>query len=145
MVAILGPTGSGKTGLALDIAQLFDGEVVGCDSVQIYRHFNLGTAKTPLSERRGIPHHLIDAVDPDRLFTAGEYAREGRAALAGITSRGKLPVVVGGTGFYLGRYWRACFQDRYAIKTCGSALRESRHGAPVFCIAFWEDWTNRPP
>lgn len=116
MVAILGPTGSGKTGLALNVAQLFDGELVGCDSVQIYRHFNLGTAKTPLSERRGIPHHLIDAVDPDRIFTAGEYAREGRAALAEITSRGKLPVVVGGTGFYLRALLEGLFQDRYAMR-----------------------------
>jgi tRNA dimethylallyltransferase len=101
VIAILGPTGSGKTSLALDMAQLFDGELVGCDSVQIYRHFDLGSAKTPPSERRGIPHHLIDVVDPDQIFTAGEYTRAGRAVLAEITSRGKLPVVVGGTGFYL--------------------------------------------
>ncbi len=120
MVAILGPTGSGKTDLALDIAQLFDGELVGCDSVQIYRHFNLGSAKTPPSERRGIPHHLIDAVDPDRVFTAGEYAREGRTALAEITSRGRLPVVVGGTGFYL----RALLEGLFPGPVRDPGLRE---------------------
>ncbi len=120
VVAILGPTGSGKTDLALDIAQLFDGELVGCDSVQLYRHFNVGTAKTPPSERRGIPHHLIDAVDPDRVFTAGEYAREGRAALSEITSRRKLPVVVGGTGFYL----RALLEGLFAGPVRDEGLRE---------------------
>jgi tRNA dimethylallyltransferase len=120
VVAILGPTGSGKTNLALDIAQLFDGELVGCDSVQIYRHFNLGSAKTPPSERRGIPHHLIDVVDPDRVFTAGEYARAGRVALAEITSRGKLPVVVGGTGFYL----RALLEGLFPGPVRDEGLRE---------------------
>ena len=120
VVTILGPTGSGKTDLALDIAQLFDGELVGCDSVQLYRHFNVGTAKTPPSERRGIPHHLIDAVDPDRVFTAGEYAREGRAALSEITSRRKLPVVVGGTGFYL----RALLEGLFAGPVRDEGLRE---------------------
>lgn len=120
IAAILGPTGSGKTNLALDTAQLFDGELVGCDSVQIYRHFNLGTAKTPPSKRRGIPHHLIDAIDPDRIFTAGEYARDGRAALAGITSRGKLPVVVGGTGFYL----RALLEGLFPGPVRDEGLRE---------------------
>ena len=120
VVAILGPTGSGKTNLALDVAQLFDGELVGCDSVQIYRHFNLGTAKTPASERRGIPHHLIDVVDPDRLYTAGEYARAGRVALAEITSRGRLPVVVGGTGFYL----RALLEGLFPGPVRDEGLRE---------------------
>ena len=120
LVAILGPTGSGKTSLALDIAQLFDGELVGCDSVQIYRHFNLGTAKTPPSERRGIPHHLIDVVDPDGVFTAGEYARAGRAVLAEITSRGRLPVVVGGTGFYL----RALLEGLFPGPLRDEGLRE---------------------
>jgi len=101
LVVVLGPTGSGKTDLALSIAQLFDGELVGCDSLQIYRHFNVGTAKTPTSERRGVPHHLIDLIDPDGTFTAGDYARAGRKALNEIAGRGKLPVVAGGTGFFL--------------------------------------------
>lgn len=101
LVAVAGPTGSGKSDLALLLAEQFNGEVVNCDSLQVFRYFDIGTAKLPLASRRGIPHHLIDIVDPDALFTAGEYARLARLALADISSRGKLPIVAGGTGFYL--------------------------------------------
>ena len=101
MVAVAGPTGSGKSDLALLIAEKFDGEIVNCDSFQVYRHFDIGTAKLPLAERRGIPHHLIDILDPDQLFTAGEYARLARATIAEISARGRLPILAGGTGFYL--------------------------------------------
>lgn len=101
LVAVAGPTGSGKSDLALAIAEEFDGEVVNCDSLQAYRYFDIGTAKLPMEERRGIPHHLMDIVDPDELFTAGEYARLARETIAGISARGRLPIVAGGTGFYL--------------------------------------------
>ena len=101
MVAVAGPTGSGKSDLALLIAETFDGEIVNCDSLQVYRHFDIGTAKLPLAERRGIPHHLIDILDPDQLFTAGEYARLARTTIAEISARGRLPILAGGTGFYL--------------------------------------------
>jgi tRNA dimethylallyltransferase len=98
---IVGPTGSGKSELALRIALEIGGEIVNCDSVQIYRRFQIGTAKVPESERRGIPHHLMDLAEPGQLFTAGDYARAARAALREIVERGRIPVVVGGTGFYL--------------------------------------------
>jgi tRNA dimethylallyltransferase len=101
LVAVAGPTGSGKSDLALLLAERFDGEIVNCDSLQVYRHFDIGTAKLPLSERRGIPHHLIDILDPDQLFTAGEYARLARTTIAEISARGRLPILAGGTGFYL--------------------------------------------
>ncbi len=101
LVAVVGPTGSGKSDLALRIAAAFPGEIVNCDSLQLYRYLDIGTAKTPLQERRGIPHHLFDILDPDQVYTAGEYARAGRPLLARIASAGRLPVVVGGTGFYL--------------------------------------------
>ena len=101
LIIVCGPTGSGKSALALAVAERFCGEVLNCDSVQIYRHFDIGTAKTPLAERRGIPHHLLDAAEPEEVFTAGDYARLGRAALADISGRGRLPVIAGGTGFYL--------------------------------------------
>jgi len=101
LVAVVGPTGAGKSDLALEIAAEFGGEIVNCDSLQVYRHFDLGTAKLPPQARRGIPHHLIDVVEPDELFTAGEYARRARPILAAIIGRGKIPVVAGGTGFYL--------------------------------------------
>lgn len=101
LVAVVGPTGTGKSDLALRIAERFHGEVVNCDSTQVYRYFDIGTGKLPPSEQRGIPHHLIDVVNPDELFTAGEYARLGRKALGEISARGRLPIVAGGTGFYV--------------------------------------------
>jgi tRNA dimethylallyltransferase len=101
LVAVAGPTGSGKSELALRIAEKFRGEIINCDSLQVFRHFDIGTAKLSLAERRGIPHHLIDIVDPDKLFTAGEYARLARETIHEISGRGFLPIVAGGTGFYL--------------------------------------------
>jgi tRNA dimethylallyltransferase len=77
------------------------GEIVNCDSVQLYRHLDIGTAKTPAEERRGIPHHLIDVLNPDEHFTAGDYARAAGEAIREITARGRIPVLAGGTGFYL--------------------------------------------
>ena len=100
-VAILGPTASGKSGLALDIARDRDGEIVNCDSVQVYRGFDIGTAKLPTEARREIPHHLIDIRDAEETFSAGDFAEQGRRALFEISARRKLPVVAGGTGFYL--------------------------------------------
>ncbi len=101
LVAIVGPTGSGKSDLSIRLAEEFSGEIVNCDSLQLYRHLDIGTAKVPVAERRGIPHHLLDLLDPDQVYTAGEYARTARPVLADIAGRGKLPLVVGGTGFYL--------------------------------------------
>ena len=101
LLAIVGPTASGKSALALYLAQELDGEVVNCDSLQLYRHFDVGTAKLAPVERRGVPHHLIDILEPHELFTAGEYARRARHVLEQIRARGNLPILVGGTGFYL--------------------------------------------
>lgn len=101
LVAVVGPTGSGKSELGLRIAEEFGGEVVNCDSLQIFRYFDIGTAKLSKDEQRGIPHHMIDAADPDETFTAGDYAARARPLLGEIVSRGRLPVIVGGTGFYL--------------------------------------------
>lgn len=101
LVAIVGPTGAGKSTLALRVAEQFGGEVVNCDSLQLYRGFDIGTAKIPESERRGIPHHLIDVLEPSESYSAGEYARHSREIVREISRRGRLPVIVGGTGFYL--------------------------------------------
>ena len=101
MVTVVGPTGSGKSALALDLAKRFSGEIVNCDSLQLYRGFDIGTAKTPPGERRGVPHHLFDVLEPQMGYSAGEYARQARAVIAQITACGHLPVIVGGTGFYL--------------------------------------------
>jgi len=120
LIVVLGPTGSGKTDLALSIAEVFDGELVGCDSLQIYRYFEIGTARTPPEERRGVPHHMLDLIDPDRVYTAGDYARDARAVLSDISRRGKLPVVAGGTGFYL----RALLEGLFAGPQRDEALRQ---------------------
>ena len=119
LIAVVGPTGSGKSELAVRLAAAFHGEIVSCDSLQIYRHFDIGTAKLPLAARGGIPHHAIDIVNPDQVFTAGEYARLGRALLMDISARNYLPVVAGGTGFYL----RALLDGLFSGPTRNEALR----------------------
>jgi len=100
-VVVLGPTGSGKTALSLALAERFRGEIVNCDSVAMYREFEIGTAKPTLAERARAPHHLFDFVDPAGYITAGEYARQAREVLRQIKARQALPIVVGGTGLYL--------------------------------------------
>lgn len=115
-----GPTGSGKSELALLIAEKLNGEIVNCDSLQVYRHFDIGTAKLPVAERRGIPHHLIDIVEPDQIFTAGEFARRARDSIAAITGRGRLPILAGGTGFYL----RALLEGLFDGPERDQALRD---------------------
>ena len=100
-VILLGPTGSGKTALSLELAKRFNGEIVSCDSVAVYRGMDLGSAKPSGREQARVTHYLIDVANPDQSFTAGEYSRQARAALRDITERGKLPIVTGGTGLYL--------------------------------------------
>jgi tRNA dimethylallyltransferase len=101
LVVIVGPTASGKTSLALRLAEQFDGEIVSCDAVAVYRGLDVGSAKPTLEERARVPHHAIDILNPDESSTAGDYARVARAALAQIKARGRLPIVTGGTGLYL--------------------------------------------
>ncbi len=101
LIVIAGPTGAGKSTLALRVCEEFSGEIVNCDSLQLYRGFHVGTAKTPASERRAVPHHLLDVLEPSDGYSAGEYARVARETIRDISRRGRLPVVVGGTGFYL--------------------------------------------
>ena len=101
LLIILGPTGSGKTALSLKLAEQFAGEIVSCDSVAVYREFEIGTAKPSKEDRKRIRHHLIDVAGPSEDFTAGEYSRAARRAIGGINDRGCLPIVVGGTGLYL--------------------------------------------
>src|SRR6266436_1051204 len=101
LVIVIGPTGSGKSDLAIRLALEAGGEIVNCDSLQIYRVLAIGTAKVPQNARRNVPHHLIDLIEPTRIFTAGDYAEAARPVLREIAARDRIPVVVGGTGFYL--------------------------------------------
>jgi tRNA dimethylallyltransferase len=101
LVVIIGPTGVGKSAVAILLAGEFEGEIINCDSMQVYKGFDIGTDKPPLSERRGIPHHLLGIAEPSTQFTAAEFARLAREAIEDILQRGKLPFVVGGTGLYL--------------------------------------------
>ncbi len=117
---LLGPTGSGKTALSLALAERFGGEIVSCDSVAVYRGLDLGSAKPSRAERARIPHHMIDIVDPDHPFTAGEFSRRARSALGEIATRGELPIVTGGTGLYL----RALIEGLFAGPERQLALRE---------------------
>ncbi len=131
LVVLLGPTASGKTALSLAIAKRFNGEIVSCDSVAVYRDFEIGTAKPTAEERASIPHHCIDIVSPERDYSAGDYQRDGRAAIAEIASRGRLPIVTGGTGLYLRALLEGLFDGPQRSEPLRARLRRSatRHGA----------------
>jgi tRNA dimethylallyltransferase len=108
-VAVLGPTATGKSALALAIAERHGGEIVNCDSTAVYRGFDIGTDKIAAADRRGIPHHLIDIAEPTADYTAAHYARDAAAAIRDIHARGKLPILAGGTGFYFRALTRGLF------------------------------------
>jgi tRNA dimethylallyltransferase len=125
LVVFLGPTASGKTALSLALAQKFDGEIVNCDSVAMVREFDIGTAKPTAEERARAPHHLFDCIDPTEYMTAGEYARQARQALAEISERDHLPIVVGGTGLYLRALLEGLFPGPQRSEELRERLRES--------------------
>ena len=101
IICVVGPTASGKTKLAVQLAKLYDGEVVSCDSMQIYKHMDIGTAKPTKEEMEGVAHHLIDMVEPGEDFSAGKYVQLADACVQDILSRGKTAVIAGGTGLYV--------------------------------------------
>jgi tRNA dimethylallyltransferase len=109
LVAILGPTATGKSALALALAERHDGEIINCDSTAVFRGFDIGTDKIAASNRRGIPHHLIDIADPTEEYTAAQFARDAAAVIRDIHARGKLPILAGGTGFYFRALTRGLF------------------------------------
>jgi tRNA dimethylallyltransferase len=109
VVAVLGPTASGKSALGLSLAEQYGGEIINCDSTAVYRGFDIGTDKPPLESRRGIPHHLIDVADPTDVYTAAQFARDASAVIREIHARNRLPILVGGTGFYYRALTRGLF------------------------------------
>ena len=132
LAVILGPTASGKTALSLALAKHFDGEIVSCDSVAVYREFEIGTAKPSLEQRKQAPHHMLDVASPADHYTAGEYSRAARAALAEIAQRGRLPILVGGTGLYLRALIDGLFAGPERSEKLRTRLRTlaSRRGVP---------------
>ena len=132
LVVILGPTASGKTALSLALAQKFDGEIVNCDSVAMYREFDIGTAKPSAAELASAPHHLFDCVDPTQYTTAGEYARQSRHVLTEINLRHHLPIVVGGTGLYLRALLEGLFPGPQRSEELRARVREraAQRGSP---------------
>ena len=109
VIAIVGPTASGKSTLGIEVALHVSGEIINCDSVQVYKGIQIATAKVPIQERKGVRHHLIDFVSPETNYTAGDWARDAAAKIDEIESRGKVPLLVGGTGFYLRSLRRPLF------------------------------------
>jgi tRNA dimethylallyltransferase len=109
VLAVLGPTASGKSALSLSLAEWFNGEIINCDSTAVYRGFDIGTDKLALEERRGIPHHLIDIADATDVYTAARFAEDAEQAIRDIHRRGRLPILVGGTGFYYRALTRGLF------------------------------------
>lgn len=101
IIVIVGPTASGKTGLAIELAKKFDGEVISADSRQVYRGLDIGTAKVTPEETDGVPHHLLDVADPKEVYTAADFKRDAQVAIDDIIARGKLPIICGGTFFYI--------------------------------------------
>jgi tRNA dimethylallyltransferase len=124
LVVILGPTASCKTALSLALAERFQGEIVNCDSVAMYREFEIGTAKPSAEERSRAPHHLLDIVEPTAYMTAGEYARRARKVLDEVKARGRLPIVVGGTGLYLRALLDGLFPGPQRSEELRDRLRE---------------------
>jgi len=120
VIAIVGPTASGKSTLGIEVALQINGEIINCDSVQVYQEIQIATAKVSFDERKGVPHHLIDFVSPDINYTAGEWAREAAKKIEEIETRGRVPLLVGGTGFYL----RALRQPFFISPPTDESLRQ---------------------
>ncbi|HEV7744287.1 MAG TPA: tRNA (adenosine(37)-N6)-dimethylallyltransferase MiaA [Pyrinomonadaceae bacterium] len=126
VVAIVGPTASGKSTLGIEVALHLDGEIINCDSVQVYQGIQIATAKVPLAERRGVPHRLIDFVSPNINYTAGDWAREAAIAIDDIQQRGRLPILVGGTGLYLRAFRNPFFVSPQTDESLRRRLNELR-------------------
>jgi tRNA dimethylallyltransferase len=122
VLAVLGPTASGKSALGLALAERYDGEIINCDSTAVYRGFDIGTDKLPVEARRGIPHHLIDIADPTEVYTAAQFAHDAARVIREIRGRGRLPILIGGTGFYYRALTRGLFPGPGADEALRSRL-----------------------
>src|SRR5574337_884313 len=127
LIVLVGPTAAGKSSIALAVAERVGGEIVAADSMQVYRGFDIGTAKPSAAERSRVPHHLLDLVKPDQPFTAADYVRLASAAIVEIRARGHLPIVVGGTGLYVRALLCGLFDGPGEIDRKSTRLNSSHH------------------
>lgn len=132
LILLAGPTASGKTQLAIEIARSLDTEIVNCDSMQVYRHMEIGTAKPTREERALVPHHLLDVADPDEPFDAARYAELARPVVETLQSQGRMPLVVGGTGLYMKVLTRGICPGAPADPAIRAQLHQEleQHGLP---------------
>ncbi|HEV2178120.1 MAG TPA: tRNA (adenosine(37)-N6)-dimethylallyltransferase MiaA [Terriglobia bacterium] len=139
LVVIVGPTASGKSALGIEVALRFGGEIVNCDSVQVYRGFDIGAGKVAPESRQGVPHHLLDIVEPDEVFTAGDFRREASRALDSVRERGRLPILVGGTGLYLRALLLGLFDGPRRSEELRARLKSltARHGGERLHRLLW--------
>jgi tRNA dimethylallyltransferase len=144
LVAILGPTATGKSALGIALARRLGGEVVSCDSTAVYRGFDIGTDKVPMAERRGVPHHLIDVADPLEEYSAARYARDASAVIRDITARGRLPILVGGTGLYYRALTRGFFPGPGRDTLLRSRLERIADRKGPECLHRWLERVDPP-
>ena len=137
VLALVGPTASGKTALSLPLAEALDAEIISMDSRQVYRRMDIGTAKVTAAERVRIPHHGLDLVDPGERYSAGRFARDARRWIGEIRGRGRLPLLVGGTGFFLRALVEPVFQEPPMDPARRSALQRLLEGLPADELARW--------
>ena len=146
LLVLVGPTASGKTALSLFLARRLGAEILSCDSVCVYRHMQLGTAKPTPAERALVPHHLLDLYDPDKAANAGDYARHARATLDELTARETLPILAGGTGLYLRALLDGLFPVHRRSPHCAPCCAAAPSFAePRICTARFSASTPQPP
>jgi tRNA dimethylallyltransferase len=134
LVAIVGSTATGKSALGLQLAERWNGEIVACDSTAVYQRFDIGTDKVPESEQRGIPHHMVDIVPPTESYSAARYAADAERVIRDITARGKLPILVGGTGLYYRALTRGMFPGPARDETLRARLQAVGHRRGVLFL-----------
>jgi tRNA dimethylallyltransferase len=137
LVAVVGPTATGKSALALALAERYGGEIIACDSTAVYRGLDIGTDKVPSGDQRGIPHHLVDLVDVTETYSAARYAQAAAAVLRDVAARGRLPVLVGGTGFYYRALVRGLFPGPARDETLRARLDRVAAGRGVEALHRW--------
>ena len=129
IIVVCGPTGIGKTSAAIELAEAFKGEIIGADSMQVYRHMDIGTAKPTPEEQRRVRHHLVDVADPDEPFDAARFSTLARKAAAALADQGKIPVVAGGTGLYIRAMLHGLFEARPSDRELRETLRREAEAA----------------